>query len=243
MVRQPDSPLIFAHYKNKRRWNRVCSFIDEYQKLYGEKISNLIIKYGNHSSGELSDADYEKMAEDLQNFLTESCAGVSKIFSAFTGKKCHTSIKTYSNETDLISPRARDNIADDLRSGTDEILENYLYKENTAFKNIIDDPNTSSFTNNWLRLSSALGKYRNYNQEWKKHYRATLVVPITEKTMPESIDKNSIWGFLCVDNKGGGFSTGADKYLLSSFARIYLNIFFALSIYKKEPVSSWVKPS
>ena len=228
------SYILFIYFRKIYRWKKVCRLLDDFQARYGDQISHLIATYGAKRGSIATEDDFAKMSVELQQFIEGTINEISKIFRAYTGKACHASIKTYSSKTEIITTRARDIISDNRRHSTDEALDNFQYKDNTAFKIILDNPRKWFFKSNHLRLRKLFGLYINKNKEWCKYYRATLVTPITKKSHPEKITKNSVWGFLCVDNKWGGFDGGAAPYLLSSFSRIYVNIFYALSIYKEK---------
>lgn len=235
------SSCLLAKFRTKKKWLGVSEALDDFQRHYGSRISKLILSYGiteedlEYLQDEL-DLDFimEMMPGELVAFLRDSMAGVSRIFTKYTGRKCHTSLKLFNNNTGVVTTYARDLVSGDRRDGIDECMTSYPYEGNSAFVQILDDENSSAFVSNRLILKSRFGSYKNAHVGWKKFYDASLVVPITANTQGGAINQQNVWGFLCVDNKGGGFDDKECQLLLSSIARIYHNIFVALSVYEQE---------
>lgn len=216
----------------RRRLRRACMQIDIFQKDYGPKISHLLVNYRKDAVKDDPNL-YDSMSEASVDFMEKMAGVISDVFSCYTGKPCHVSIKTFDSETGEISTWMRDpRNSHHPRSETDELLQKYNYHENTAFKQIVDHKKCRFYHNNWLKIFSLVGLYNNKNSNWKRQYSATLVVPITDRSNPETFTPENVWGFLCVDNFGGGFDSGPAAYLLSSFARISYNLFTEIGAFE-----------
>lgn len=222
--------ILFLYWRGRiNKFRNACRCIDSFQKELGGTISKIIQNYS-----QLNDqgaAEYDDLSRDILDFLNRFTTHISKIFSSYTGAPCHVSIKTLNNET-ITSWVRETNVSDSSRSSIDENLRSYKYKDNTAFSKIIDDGKSICYLNNWLKASSLFGRYKNINPSWRQCYSSTLVVPITLKTHPNQINKDNVWGFICVDNKHGKFDSSS-MWLLYSFARICFNVFDCVPIVNK----------
>lgn len=223
--------LIYHKEKKLLRIKKSLKMVDNFQKVYGPEITRMLLLYSKSSEIKNSRKEVTKeTGEFLKNFTAHIC----KVFNEYTGKECHVTIKTLSNAGE-ISSWARETLLLKIteRSSVDEELEKFIYNDNTAFEEIIDNKKKFFYTNNWLKTASILGSYKNANNDWKKYYNATLVVPITSHTSPGMI-KEKTWGFICVDNKGGGFDEDISVWILMSFSKICFNIFEKVPIYIDE---------
>lgn len=160
------SYILFIYLRKTYRWKKVCRLLDDFQARYGDRISHLIATYGEKSGSIDTGEDFAQMSVELQQFMEDTINEISKIFHAYTGKTCHASIKTYSSKTEIITTRARDIISDNRRRSVDEVLDNFQYKDNTAFQKILDNPRKWFFTSNHLLLRWLFRSYRNKNKEW-----------------------------------------------------------------------------
>lgn len=155
-----------------------------------------------------------RFLKSTQAFLTN----VSNLMSKMTGCDCASCIKIISAEDSkpMIRTYYRDPISFRSRGNSDNFLNEYRAHENTAFKNIIDRSSSDVFyiSNNLKKEDN----YRNANENWVKHYNACIVAPI--KTKIEETDYSCI-GFLCTDNKKGGFRENSSLQLLIGFADLY----------------------
>ncbi len=224
--------VFVLYWKRKiKKYENSSKYLDSFQKELGGTISNIIKNYNDVTDQESE--KYDNLSRDILDFLNKFTTHVGKIFSSYTGTVCHVSIKTLKD--DIVTSWVREtNMSDSFRTTIDENLPSYKYTENTAFSEIIDNNKSIYYVNNWLKVSSFFGKYKNANPSWKKCYSSTLVVPITLKTHPNQINKNNVWGFICVDNKSGGFDM-TSVWLLYSFARICFNVFECVPIVNKNP--------
>ena len=67
------------------------------------------------------------------------------------------------------------------------------------------NPKSQFYYKNNLRISNFFGNYKNINQNWKKYYNHTIVVPITQERESNHVTLKSVIGFVCIDNKSKGF--------------------------------------
>lgn len=223
--------LILYWKRRKNNFEEACNRIDSFQRELGGTIANIIKNYNGVTENDKGCEKYDELSRDIFDFLNKFTTHVGKILSSHTGSLCHVSIKTLNGETVTSWVREK-NMSDSSRATIDEDMYSYPYSVNTAFSEIIDNPKEIFYINNWLKLSGILGKYKNANPMWKKCYSATLVVPITLKTHPNQVNKDNIWGFICVDNKRGGFDDSS-AWLLYSFARICANVFECIPLINK----------
>ncbi len=181
----------------------------------------------------MDDSEYTKyineISADMETFLITSANRMSVLFQSYTRSRCHVSVKLFDPETSLVRTVARDEMSPDNRSSVDENMDWYPYQNNTAFQSILDDKTKSRFVSNHLRVLHLLRKYKNGNPEWKNLYTACVVVPITKNTHANTINRTSVLGFLCVDNRSGGFDKKVCPHLLQSLARLYHFVLIAAS--------------
>lgn len=143
----------------------------------------------------------------------ESCASL-KLFKVKGGRRTHF----------IHTPVRDDQRRSRMRDIVDERYPLYDYRENTAFDMIVNDQDRRWFVaNDLLRLEKA-GRYVNGRKGWQGDYTATPVVPITDQYESSAIDKHNVIGFLCVDNKGGGFDEQFCAHVMFAFARITYGI-------------------
>lgn len=153
-----------------------------------------------------------------REYLIELCGNISSVCAILTQSPCHTSVKSFDPTTGLVTTRARDALVHNRERGeVDEGLKSFHYEENTAFEKIINDDSYYLYRCNWLRLADVAGYYKNRNPEWKKFYHATIVLPITLNRNASAINKQSVIGFVCVDNMRGGFNMKLSRAVLLIF--------------------------
>lgn len=153
-----------------------------------------------------------------REYLIELCGNISSVCAILTQCPCHTSVKSFDPTTGLVITRARDALVHNRERGeVDEGLKSFHYEENTAFERIINDNNYYLYRCNWLRLATATGYYKNRNPKWKHFYHATIVLPITLNRNANAINKQSVIGFVCVDNMRGGFNMKFSRAALLIF--------------------------
>lgn len=216
--------VLFRFYlRMKKRWRVISSQLDHVQIQYVQLLKSFQEFCSLVSSGTNHDAEREKFRGEYQRFIRELLEKASIVFREYTGYKCHTCIKGYERGR-KISTLARDGSTSDDRTRVDEYRKSYHYTENTAFEQIIDNPNVSYFYSNHLIIRSVLGMYSNSHVGWRRYYNACAVVPLTDMTSSEAISTESVVGFLCVDNKRWGFDDRSCKNLLFFFSRILFHV-------------------
>lgn len=154
--------------------------------------------------------------------LNRILGSVVGLYSLVSGYPCAACIKirTYENP-DYITTIWRDASSRVLRKGYDQgALGVYPLSENTAFDTILRSKTSDFFGCDNL---TGLGSYRNLNTLYHEFYNATAVHAIRRPDAPVS-EPDSIIGFICVDNKGGGLHNdfavqglGILSYLMYSF--------------------------
>jgi len=119
-------------------------------------------------------------------------------------------------------------------------LNNFSYRGNTAFEDIVERGQAHFAADNLLVLE-AMGRYKNCNNYWPEYYNSTAVVPI-----PEARDgRGGIVGFLCADSYYGRLDD-TDKVIhpLAVMAEHLYNIFgLALETTAEKPRKSSAKAS
>lgn len=85
------------------------------------------------------------------------------------------------------------------------------------------------YCNNLQELDAA-GGYYNANPDWRKYYNATVVTPIKN---PKTSAKDDCLGFLCVDNRGGGFDETFCKSILANTSNSLYYVFGSLVIIRQ----------
>ena len=164
------------------------------------------------------------------------CSRIAEIFQIHTNCSCHSTIKTFNPEDMTVTTRIPDAL---LHNGdrivVHEQLNDFSYKQNTAFTRIIDDAAVDYYLNNHLRISNFIGRYENANHDWQKYYRATIVMPLTDKKSSARITATSVIGFLCVDNICGRFNRRYAKAVLSVFVIVITDMMIKLG--EIQPVS------
>jgi len=156
--------------------------------------------------------DYDR---ELKEFFMKMLSNIKEAFDVYTGHSCATCVKLLNG--DNVTTYLRDEISGRERSRVDHspsLIQNFHYSLNTAFKTILSGSNPAVYYCNDLLKEK--DHYENANPEWPKHYTATLVAPI-RYVRNENTGESAVLGFICVDNKGGGFNDTAVN-ILGSFA-------------------------
>jgi hypothetical protein len=167
----------------------------------------------------------------LLEFLRDSANTIQIVVATYTrDPKCHVAIKTFNRGTEKVTTYARDYFAP-RRKDRDEDpgQRSQPYWKNTAFQKILEDPAYSFYYSNWLAFQSFIGRYRSGHSGWQKTYRAAIIVPITSKRNETTISSQTVWGFICIDNKQGRFNKYDCTSLLFMFSRAYSDLFSMVS--------------
>lgn len=165
------------------------------------------------------DATDDKIAE----YLRDLCDDLSSAFTYATRAQCCASIKYFEQKSGDVWTYSRDRKSYQ-RAVADEVLKKYKYSENAAFCEILDDGDRDFFCSNHLLFRSYLRTYWNARQDrdWLREYRATCVMPITDAIAPVRISKDSVIGFICVDNLRGRFRKDQAQSLLRIYSHLIL---------------------
>lgn len=157
---------------------------------------------------------------DVAGHFDRICTIVAQTFELITKAKCHCSLKLFvDEESDHVSTKSRDSLAHNRgRGSVDEYKKSYPYRDNTAFKRIIDEATSLVYMNNNLAASAASGDYVNSNPDFPKHYNSVLVAPVTEHTNPAAVNRESCDGFLTIDSLKAQFDEGVCKEILRQYA-------------------------
>lgn len=189
------------------------NFSHEYRKVINEIHSDLISQdYDN----------FESRRTSFRMFIIYMLSNIKEVFDILTFDEVSVCIKIlYEKEDELfVKTFMRDNISYRERSDTENLLPEYPYYENTAFKNIMDIHCPDSYY-----LCNDLKKeitYSNINKKWSKYYNACLVVPIR---LIISKHSSNVIGFICVDNFEGNFDDRIAVDILASFGDNCFHLF------------------
>ena len=176
----------------------------------------------------------EELNKNFDRFIDHLLENIRALFNKITGHQCAVTIKAIDPENDKIYTYQRDGISDRERGKVDETLPSYDTSDNAAFHRILsrDFPH-SLYVNDNLISAFEKGEYFNRNPEWQRYYSACLVVPIRvfyKKTIGE--EQFLIFGFLCVDNKGGGFENKLAENILSALGDSLYCLFYSYGLLK-----------
>jgi hypothetical protein len=150
------------------------------------------------------------------------CSRLAEIFGLVTSHPCHASVKTFDRDSGEVATRTRDALIHNSdRVLADQHAARYNYSENTAFSVILGDDACDLFLSNWLKTLAFRGGYVNGNKDWKKHYAAAIVAPISSNRHPGELTVGTVIGFICVDNKRGGFSEIYCRAVLVMFVAFF----------------------
>lgn len=188
--------------------------------------------------------------EDLSNAYIRDILGlVAKLFTIYTNHPSSACIKYFSIEMDeeeddngeerfrltglepgpnYITTLCRDIGSEQRGQLVRGIDEPYSYTANTAFLEIVQHRTRYDgyFFGNMLTDDSS---YQNGNSNWSEHYDSTAVCALQD---PSRLKLNNLIGFLCVDNRGGGFDDKACRALLECCSSIlYYSLQTVLSVY------------
>lgn len=197
---------------------RAISYCVSYHLAYYDDV------FSTWSDGSLSEAERTSAISALsREHLIFLCSRISEIFEIITGCKCHTSIKTFNSATGIVTTRTRDALMHNAdRVLADEHLISYSYEDNTAFYLILTDARCNMYLSNHLKIKNMLGYYKNANKDWTKYYQATVVLPISKNRHAEELNRETVLGFVCVDNNCGRLHSRYSSAILGIFV-IFIN--------------------
>lgn len=174
-----------------------------------------------------------ELRREFEKYTSELLQHIASLFEHYTGSKCAACVKIFSTSSrerrEVNYGRARPprdpisvfTLARDPSSHYERhqayhgLKEIYPYSDNTAFFEIkhVREINGCYIGNN-LRDDP---RYRNSNVKWRDLYNAVAVAALKN---PVSQPVSQSIGFLCIDNKYGGFDEGSCKKLLECCASI-----------------------
>ena len=200
-----------------------------------------------HWSGENLTKD--KVEHESIAYIRDIFGLINKLFTIYTNFPTSSCIKYFSIEMDeedngsgdtkyrltgapvgpeFITTLCRDIGSEQRGVQVRGIDEPYSYTLNTAFLEIIQQRvrYDGYFFGNSLPDDPS---YRNGNSDWNEHYDSTAVCALQD---PSQLKLNNFIGFLCIDNKGGGFDDKTCRALLECCSSIlYYSLQTVLSVY------------
>lgn len=182
--------------------------------------------------------------------LSDVVEETKRIFEEITRSPCDVTLKLVyppntvgrggSSRTAQISDlRVRDLIRDAVSRRDRGLNGDYQCILNSAYNNILQQkgPNYYYMSNN-LRKEDP--PFANPRTDWNQHYNACLVVPVqigpSGIPNPQASAVRHIVGFLCVDNKKGGFDERICFNVLCGIADylfVYLYLYYELYTHRK----------
>ena len=169
-------------------------------------------------------------------------SNIKDLFDALTGENCAISIK-FSDEdmtldgriTQYILPFMRDAVSYRHRRQTDLDISRYEVSTNSAFAEILNPglPDSYYAKDNLKSVPN----YVNVNPRWRKHYNATLVVPIRYEMRQYETGENRVYseydtlGFLCIDNQFGALENLRCIEFANAVSDIYYSVITAFAYF------------
>ena len=219
---------------NRERWAQIVKYQgnvwDNYLK-FNSSVSNDLYNFNAEDDAEDKSAALkfqELIGDKAYEFLQYSLNKLSLIMEQYTGRRCHAQLKILQSDGVLITV-ARDNLSAHNRWIPDQRQKHQHISENTPFQAVLERSRMRHWHSNCLTGLAIFGRYFNKrHHNWRSVYNAACVVPVTRADGAGAIHKDTVDGFLCVDNRGGGFDGGPCVELLFAFARIYCYVFLLL---------------
>ncbi|NSY37556.1 hypothetical protein [Leisingera sp. ANG59] len=164
------------------------------------------------------DTDFQ---HESTEFLQDAVEILERILSKVTGGDCSVSVKLFTpDNVDLSKPLVQTFFRDlkslRIRSEVYDIIEPFEYSKNAFFKQLMEDVPFKRYVFSNFLQEEGLGYY-NQNNEWSKHFKASAVHLICD---PNSESQDGIFGFLCADNKVGGFDANVTRAIMSIVASV-----------------------
>ena|GEM_PF-4649365 len=202
--------------RDKDSFERIQQVSQEGSKIISLLYAHSVAKAGGYAaSGEEQNSISLRVSMYLLYFLDN----VKETFDALTGYNCSSCIKFLlpanvgGTGEILVKTYMRDACSYGKRKSSDAVLGEYNYKANTAFEYIMNsEVEDMHYISNNLRMETM---YNTANNKYSRYYNATVVVPICLK---KSDEPDMVYGFLCVDNKRGGFDEIIAPAVLQAYA-------------------------
>lgn len=189
------------------------------------------------------DAGLHELQAQFSAYSSDVLSLIRELFTTYTGYDCAACIKalnlsdkarnhidfdTIAKDTELpyVYTLGRDLVSKVHRSHVDSKpgLNIYRYTKNSGLTFAMKDSKGYWQSNDLKGLGAT---YWNGNPDWDKHYNAVAVVMLRN---PFSEDDAEAVGFLCVDNKGGGFDDVTCKEFMEILANI---VYYTLRMYTR----------
>jgi hypothetical protein len=181
--------------------NAICD-----KTLFDELFLPLHSHVRNGATAATLSARIETAHKAIYANLREIVNKTAEIFEDYTGSKCAACIRVPRDDNgralNLIFIRDSTSAAE--RINVDR--RKYEIEENTAPYFIVLKKGPVYVCDD-LQRAQAAGEYENPAEGWERRYNATLVSGIFEPGKEDA--SNDLLGFLCVDNKTGGFENEA----------------------------------
>lgn len=166
----------------------------------------------------------------IAQHMADTCNVVAQIFQTITTQRCHCSFKMFDPATGCMSTKARDILLHNAkRRLVDEHKRSFPYAENTAFKRIFDEVDVDMYCNNDLVRTHKNDEYVNGNPNWSKLYNSCVVFPVTDKSDPTQINRQTCHGFLCVDSLRAKFDADLSREILLQYSLRLNNLLVELN--------------
>lgn len=202
----------------RRVWKRNAATLAQTAKIAADfnQFVSVVVEHFPNSGERLTRANFDSLKSSIAAFIRNGAERLGKLLNNYTHEMVHVSIKSFDPETGRIVTQYRP--IGDGRSDVDKTLESFDYKGNTAFSEIVDNPQVSYYVNNTLINSAKKGEYINENPEWQRYYSKTIVVPISNEMIGSKINKKSIKGFVCADSRLANFDNESCVEIMRNFA-------------------------
>lgn len=190
--------------------------------------------------GQAAALSKEELKTRLNVYLAEVLTRVTALFREYTGGECAACIKillddpgndagvdyeTARPDSDPIIAKtfARDPASRLRRAPIDNALPCYPFEKNAAFAYVMHSADGKGyyFENDLLKPAAP---YWSAHREFQSLYTATAVAALKD---PQNEEVLEALGFICVDNKSGGFDNGPCRQILESIASI---VYYTLRI-------------
>jgi len=234
----------------------------EYRKLNRFAQSTIFVHYITHIIRDILEKQKNTRSTDfdlkaINSFLLDP---ISTCFSILTGRSCRVCLKILKSEDSkiVIETLGRDTVSTAIGKERKSPEVKHYLEENTDFNKLwYWEKGCSRYflCNNLLELYRD-NRYKNSSfmlvgepkisdlvlgikivREWKLPYKSTLVVPIRyipDEAMHSEIEKQIIWGFLCIDcNSRKVFDPIYAPELAAAFADNLYTLFSQLELMKE----------
>ena len=224
------------------------------REVFSKSYYTLLHDYRN-LKGELEVSEYNKYAvyHQIVNFLTNTLDSLCSIFNILTRQEVSACIKIIepSNNLEYLTAkvktfcRSKNSDSRRFQYDNDSTRNETIICKNTDFNSIVQPGKTvSCFYKRDLEAyqkqhQDTDDEYLNSNPEWKKYYKATIVVPIRiankRNANVESQDSYTILGFLCIDSLSThAFEESQEKYYTRIVKAYAALLYSVLDVYKNK---------